>query len=76
MSIFGYHLIFVRTVPSHTTTPPPTPLPLTPLSLPNADAEIRGLSEHTLSSEGLLQKQLFVQVGRSRALSSVQILAK
>ena len=52
--------------------PPPPP----PLSLPNADAEIRGLSEHTLSSEGLLQKQLFVRVGRSRALSSVQILAK
>ena len=63
----------VRTVPSHTTTPPHPP---TPLSLPNADAEIRGLSEHTLSSEGLLQKQLFVRVGRSRALSSVQILAK
>ena len=49
--------------------PPPSP----PLSLPNVDAEIR---EHTLSSEGLLQKQLFVQVVRSRALSSVQILAK
>ena len=46
------------------------------ISLPNADAEIRGQSEHTLSSEGLLQKQLFVRVGRSRALSSVQILAK
>ena len=59
----------------HIRLPPPPP-PSSPLSLPNADAEIRGQSEHTLSSEGLLQKQLFVRVGRSRALSSVQILAK
>ena len=60
----------------HIRLPPPPPPPPPPLSLPNADAEIRGQSEHTLSSEGLLQKQLFVRVWRSRALSSVQILAK
>ena len=44
MGIFGYHLIFVRTVPSHTTTSPPPP----PLSLPNADAEIRDMCENYL----------------------------
>ena len=58
------------------TNPPPPPPPPNPHSLPNVDAEIRGLSEHTLSSEGLLQNNFLSEWGNLRALSSVQILAK